>query len=43
MLFHFNTVMIPLNAEVTAVNKTALKALGIPFKIRQIDEVKRAS
>lgn len=35
--------MIPLNAEVTAVNKAALKVLGIPFKIRQIEEVKRAS
>lgn len=35
--------MIALNAEVTAVNKAALKALGIPFKIRQIEEVKRAS
>jgi len=35
--------MIPLNAEVTAVNKTALKVLGIAFNIRQIEEVKRAN
>ena len=38
MIFHFNTVMMPLNAEVTAVNKARFerRATAVPNSIDQI-------